>query len=90
MRKFIRALVLKIAQTIGTRVYDDKSGKLLGRALILPWRGKIHVIGLRVPVRPSFESQKRLTYWKQEIVFSTHSPPDFPNSRSGNENKNSA
>jgi len=86
IRKFIRAVGLKIAQTIGTHVKDFPSGRSLGRALIIPWRGKIHVIGLdvavrHVAVRPMFQPQKRLTYWKQEIVFTEHPPPDFPNIR---------
>ena len=78
MRKLIRAIGLKIAQTIGTPVKDIESGQSLGRALVIPWRGKIHLIGLNASVRPMFQPQKRLTYWKQEIVFSEHPPPDFP------------
>jgi hypothetical protein len=81
IRKFIRSAGLKIAQTIGTRVKDFPSGRSLGRALVIPWRGKIHVIGLEAAVRPMFEPQKRLTYWKQEIVFTEHPSPDFPNIR---------
>ena len=74
---------MKIAQTIGTPLKDFRSGKSLGRVLIIPWRGKIHVVGLdvavrHVAVRPMFQPQKRLTYWKQEIVFTEHPPPDFP------------
>lgn len=87
MRKLVRTLILKIAQTIGTRIYDADSGKLLGRALIIPWRGKIHVIGLRSIVKPVFEPQTRLTYWKQKIAFSAHPPPDFPNLRSAAKQK---
>ena len=73
---------MKIAQTIGMPLQDFRSGKSLGRVLIIPWRGKIHVIGLdvavrHVAVRPMFQPQKRLTYWKQEIVFTEHPPPDF-------------
>jgi hypothetical protein len=81
IRKFIRAVGLKIAQTIGTKIRDFPSGRSLGRALIIPWRGKIHVIGLKAAVRPMFQPQKRLTYWKQEIVFTEHPSPDFPNIR---------
>jgi hypothetical protein len=79
MRKLIRSAVLMIAHTFGTRIRDFQSGRLLGKALIIPWRGKIHVIGLEAAVRPMFQPQKRLTYWKQEIVFTVHPPPDFPN-----------
>lgn len=85
MRKFIRAVGLKIAQAVGTRVIDFRSGRLLGRAFIVPWRGKIHVIGLKAAVRPMFQPQKRLTYWKQEIVFTEHPPPDFPRQREAGE-----
>ena len=85
MRKLVRAIGLKIAHTIGTPVRDFHSGKSLGRALMLPWRGKIHVIGLKEPLRPMFQPQKRLTYWKQEIVFTEHPPPDFPREREAGE-----
>jgi hypothetical protein len=81
MRKLIRSAVLMIAHTFGTRIRDLQSGRLLGKALIIPWRGKIHVIGLEAAVRPMFQPQKRLTYWKQEIVFTIHPPPDFTNLR---------
>src|SRR4029077_5371257 len=83
IRKFIRAVGLKIAQTIGTKIRDFPSGRSIGRALIIPWRGKIHVIGLKAAVCPMFQPQKRLTYWKQEIVFTDHPSPDFPNIRKG-------
>ena len=81
IRKFIRAVGLKIAQTIGTPIKVFPSRRSLGRALIIPWRGKIHVIGLDAAVRPMFRPQKRLTYWKQEIVFTEHPQSDFPNIR---------
>jgi hypothetical protein len=81
IRKFIRFVGLKIARTIGTKIEDFSSGRSLGRALIIPWRGKIHVIGLKAAVLPMFKPQKRLTYWKQDIVFTEHPPPDFPNIR---------
>jgi hypothetical protein len=81
MRKLIRSAVLMIAHRLGARLIDFDSGRNLGKALIIPWRGRIHVIGLEAAVRPMFQPQKRLTYWKQEIVFTEHPPPDFPNIR---------
>ena len=80
-KMLIRSLGLSIARSVGTKIKDFESGKSLGRALIIPWRGKIHVIGLKAAVRPMFQPQKRLTYWKQEIVLTEHPPPDFPNIR---------
>lgn len=81
MRKFIRSIVLMVAHIVGTRIVDCKSERYLGRALIIPWRGKVHIIGLQEAVRPVFRPQKRLTYWKQEIVFTIHEQPDFENVR---------
>jgi hypothetical protein len=82
MRKLIRAAGLSIARVFGTRVTDFQTGHPLGRALIIPWRGKIHVIGLEKDIRVIFQPQKRLTYWKQEIVFTTHPSVDFPKEKS--------
>ena len=78
IRKLLRSVGLSFARLVGTRVIDFNSGRPLGKALIVPWKGKIHVIGLEGSVRPLFQPQKRLTYWKQEIVFTVHPPPDFP------------
>ena len=78
MRKFIRAVGLSLARIFGTRVIDVETGRPLDRALLIPWRGKIHVIGLKKNVRPIFQPQGRLTYWKQTIGFTAHAPPDFP------------
>lgn len=78
MQKFIRAAGLAIAHILGTRIVDQETGRDLGRAFLIPWRGKVHVIGLETPVRAVFLPQKRLTFWKQEIGFFTHPSPDFP------------
>ena len=78
MRKLIRSLGLALARFFGTRISDIETGKPIGRALLFPWRGRIHVIGLNAAVRAMFIPQKRLTYWKQEIGFYGTPPPDFP------------
>ena len=82
MRKLIRAAGLIFARILGTRLTDFQTGRPLGKALMIPWRGKIHVIGLEKDVRVIFQPQKRLTYWKQEIVFTTHPSVDFPKEKS--------
>ena len=81
MRKTMRAFGLWLAHTFGTRITDFETGRPLGRAFIIAWRGKLHVIGLKLAVRPMFLPQKRLTYWKQEIGFSVPPPVDFKNTR---------
>ena len=78
IRRLIRGAGLAIAHAIGTRLVDLQTGRPLGRALVIPWRGKIHIIGLGKPVRPVFLPQKRITYWKQDLGFTLHPPPDFP------------
>ena len=78
----IRNFGVRLAQTFGTRVIDQRTGNVLGRAFVIPWRGRIHVIGLETPVRVIWVPQERVTYWKQEIGFITHPAPDYPNERS--------
>jgi len=90
MRGLIRNIGLGLARFFGTTIRDVATGNPIGRALLFTWRGRIHVIGLNTAVRPIFMPQKRLTYWKQEIGFSPHALPDFPNvsaDSSGNETK---
>lgn len=76
----LRNAVVAVARLVGSNLYDARDGRKLGRALIVPWRGRIHLIGLEAetPVRLSFLTQERLTYWKQEIGFVAASQPDFP------------
>jgi hypothetical protein len=77
IRKIARSLVLGIARIFGTKIVDCSTGRNLGKALFIPWHGKIHVIGLSEAVRPTFFPQKRLSYWKQELGFTVHEKPDF-------------
>ena len=78
----IRRIVLALARSIGSKIIDAETGRVLGRAFLVPWKGKIAVIGLNAEVKPVFLPQKRLTYWKQEIGFTVHPPADFPHEAS--------
>ena len=73
-----RAVGLYLVRHLGSPVRDARTGQMLGRALFVPFRGKLHVIGLEANVIPVFAPQERLTYWKQDLAFTTHPPPDFP------------
>ena len=75
----LRSLVLWFARLIGSDIVDQRTGRSLGRALLVSFRGKVYLIGLNAVVAPTFAPQDRLTYWKQEIGFTTHPEPDFPN-----------
>ena len=77
MKTLTRTIGLAVARALGTRIVDHKTGRPLGKALLVPWRGKVLVIGLDAAVRPQFLPQNRLTYWKQELGFTVYPPPDF-------------
>lgn len=78
IKQFVRAAGLSVLRALGTTIVDAETGVRLGRAFLFPWRGTVKVIGLEVPVRPVFLPQTHLTYWKQELGFTTHPAPDFP------------
>ena len=82
MKRFLvltlRSFVLALARLFASDLRDIHTGEKIGRALLLPWRGKVHVIGLETSVKVEFVPQDRLTFWKQEVGFSAHPAPDFP------------
>ena len=78
IKNALRTLVIGTARLVGSPVRDVHTGRVLGRALLVPLGGKVHVIGLETAVIPVFVPQERLTYWKQELGFTAHPPPDFP------------
>jgi hypothetical protein len=59
---------------------DERTGEPVAKAVMFCWRGKIYLLGLqgKDQVIPVFLPQKRMTFWKRGIGFSTHAPPDFP------------
>ena len=78
LSNFVRRVVITLARSVGSKITDAETGKVLGRAFLFPWRGKIAVIGLEAEVKPVFLPKKRLTFWKQDIGFNVLQPPDFP------------
>jgi hypothetical protein len=78
LKRIVRKLGLTIFRACGTTIIDAETGANLGRAFLFCWKGTVKVIGLDTPVRPVFLPQQRLTYWKQELGFTVHPPPDFP------------
>jgi hypothetical protein len=84
--KPLQHLAVKI---VGFKITEATSGEDLGKYIIIPWRGKLHFIGLDAshakPFYPVFVPQQRVTYWKQTLAFRTHPIPDYPNERHGND-----
>jgi len=68
---------VRLLRLLGSRVLDARSGRDLGRALLLPWRGQILVLAAESPLVPLPVGEHRMRYWKQGIGFTVHEPPDF-------------
>ena len=78
LKDLLRRLVLALARRCGSKIVDAETGRFLGRAFLLPWKGSVAVIGLAEEVKPVFLPQKRLTFWKQDLGFTVPSAVDFP------------
>lgn len=81
MKQLVRDVGVSFVRRFGMKIRDHQSGRVLGRAFVVYWGGRIHIIGLEAAVRPEFLPQQRLTYWKQELGFSVHPTVDFKNER---------
>jgi len=75
--------IRRLAGFFGSRLYDEETGCLLGKAFLIPWRGRVLIIGYTglVPLRPVARFDPRLNYWKLTIGFSAAREPDFPRER---------
>ncbi len=63
----------------GVNVVDQRSGEVVGRVVVVRWKGGLRLIGLDgLAVRPYFLPQMSEVYWAQDLAFATHPPPDFP------------
>ncbi|MCE9542538.1 MAG: hypothetical protein K8R38_03340, partial [Verrucomicrobia bacterium] len=76
----LRNFGLRVIDLFASDIRDCVTGGDLGRGIVLGWMGRILVIGHPTlpPLIPKFLPQKRLTYWKQSVGFTTHARPDFP------------
>jgi hypothetical protein len=81
LKRFLRDLAVSFFRLIGSEVFDSRTGRRLGRGLIVPWRGRIHLLGFHHAFVPVLQPQPRLTYWHQEIAFTAHDEVDFPRTR---------
>jgi hypothetical protein len=75
--KVFRPVLLWLINILGSDIHDAETGKIIGHALLLPWRGRILVLGTGLVLVPKFCPQPRLTYWKRELGFTLHPAPDF-------------
>lgn len=80
LKVHLRNTLLCLLKTCSRDIRDHENGRPLGQALLLGWGGGVRVIGHPglPPLIPRFLPQKRLTYWRQSIGFTTTPRPDFP------------
>lgn len=75
----LRQIFVNCCQYFGSDIIDAQTGEKIGRALLVPWKGRILLLGSsNSSIIPTFLPQERLTYWKQELGFTQHPAPDFP------------
>lgn len=79
-RAFLRVFDALIRRC-GSPLRDHRTGELLGHGLLIPWRGKILVLGLRERVRPDFLPAPDIRYRLQWLGFVRPGPSDFPRER---------
>ncbi len=78
LKTLVRSIGLTLIRWLGSDIVDERTGQKVGRLLLVPWRGKILVLGEGGAVIPRFNPQTRLSYWKREIQFTSHPPVDYP------------
>jgi hypothetical protein len=81
LKRVLNPLFYRILDVLGSDIRDVQTGECIGRALLVPWRGRILMLGRGVAgasLLPKFYPQRRLTFWKVELGFSQHPAPDFP------------
>lgn len=74
MRKLVRKYVLSLARLVGSRIHDYRTDECLGRALILVWRGRVHVIGYQgeKALVVDWLPEEKTRYWRSRIGFTTY------------------
>ena len=80
-QQLLRPLFLGVINLLSSNIRDVDTGEYIGRALLIPWRGRILILGKGVAgyaLVPKFCAQTRLTFWKCELGFTQHPPPDYP------------
>jgi len=73
----LRNAFVSTCRLMGSNIRDARTGKRLTRGLVCAWEGSVHVIGAEMPLIPVPVMQRRLTYWRQLVGFTTHPPVDF-------------
>jgi hypothetical protein len=80
-RRLFRSMLMGIINLFASDIRDVDTGESIGRAVLIPWRGRIFMLGKGIAgyaLIPKFCAQRRLTFWKCELGFTRHKAPDYP------------
>ncbi len=70
---------MALFRALGSPITDVRTGEKLGRALLIPWGGKIHILGAHCQLWVATPvPQEKLIYWCQRIGFTRHPVEDIP------------
>jgi hypothetical protein len=78
LKLIIRNVIVTMCRWMGSPIRDAYTGEKICRGLVCAWEGSVHVIGADAALIPVPIMQKRTTYWRQFIGFTTHPAVDFP------------
>lgn len=78
MHVHLKRFLLWLSRRLGRELSDQRTGLPLGRALCLPGRRGIAMVGLPHAVRAIFLPESTTRYTKQRIGFQKHETPDYP------------
>jgi len=76
--KLLRPLALGLINLLASDIRDVRTGEIIGRALLLPWRGRILFFGTSPDLLPIFRPQTQMVQWRSTLGFTKHPSPDFP------------
>ncbi len=78
MPAWIKQLAYRLVDFFAPPVVDQRTGKTLGKAFLIPRTNRSLLAGLHAPyVRPVFLPENRVKYGRHRIGFATHEPVDF-------------
>ena len=80
-------ILRRIAGIVGSEIRDNETGELLGKAILIAFRGRLWLIGYTGTkgLRPVPVIRKEIRYWVQEMRFCAAEEPDYPRLRGDDE-----
>lgn len=74
------SILRRVAGLVGSTIKDVETGEILGKAIVLVWKGRVHLIGYTgsVPLRPVAVPSRDIAYWRLTLGFAAPREPDYP------------